>query len=1155
MGSLSLGEHCEQSLGGYELQGGGLRDSGGGGGGGGSALAVDVSSSSDDDEELRALFRAEREGKPAAAVMAKEEPRQQSEVPGAAGRQPAPALKASGETLAALDALLDEAGSLTTARASAPAHDSREDLDTGDSQGEDSQHEFAYDGVTYLRNGYGEVTNPESDERVGEWERGAIEWDSEEAKEQHEAHIDFRPAKRHRTAPESGGPLRCPAMTIGAVGTVTPGAHPISTRDLQPAAEVIDCDEAWNAIAADDEEEALKLSLRPAAEVFSTTDRHERTNAMMARDEELARQIQEDWNRREAQPPEEEGMRHQNAVVDDETIARQLQEELNRGWGQSVQIGASQFQHGHSVQDGLAPAGTAASSRAAAVPVLQIKFLTYNLWFDESNREGRMAGIVDVIQKKNPHIVAFQEMIPEFVDLLKPALDTIGYRMELQNGGRDPYFVGLAVRTPLKFASITFDPFPNSQMGRGLLWGLITGPTGTSPILAGSVHLESWAGPNNPGIRQRQHQLQQCLTSMSRAAMRQRVIGAALVLGDMNWNDKTDGDMGTLLQAAAQGNQISTGGWSVRDIWSELRPGQQGWTYDGKANDMLANSLQGRFDRAILLSNTSDAASHGKIWKPSSIGMCGKQTLPGLHRRLGSGRTLPVLPSDHFGLLGVLKCADLSTGSLSSSVTPCAHPAGAVNSSARRQALTPVQVSVRLVMPGAVLLSGRERFVLPVRRTDTIATIRQRIGDEAGCVDVAHVKLILLGVQLEPQADDRTAVSVGIQEGSEIVAVLPPRSDTVQLKVKLVINSSEMQTTNGSTDIAIQIEVQKTVADLKQKICADANLTSQNQLTLIYDGKALTNDHAKLRELRLKHSAQVVAVMAAKRDQSTGDRKSGAAIGAGSGGVAAAAVAVRGHAYLHSLRVAWDRRSSQQTIQEFCLQNPPSTTSGTPDGWIWLFSDSPSRATKSKNCKESDPDYESILAPMRDANRAGRPRKKKEKDRVITQLLQAAKLAGETSGKFILMPHCRHADEAWRLVATLFADGKLGHTAKISSADQGASAGGGSQQADTHVICVYVDIFDVSMVTRCAKELFSLNKRLPSGCRTFSGRIKPDVFTNLLLNADNDCKLPVTLSAFYSPVLSEEFGTPTYCLSLHTSVQLPVWVSSRYRNARSPCFW
>ena len=966
------------------------------------APAGDPSSSDDDDEELRALFRAEKEGKRAADVM--RETQRDTDKERQAGRdserarvmpqdERAPAVKASSETLAALDALLDEAGSATATRGS--------EEDSEESQEEEgSQEDFVYDGVTYLRNAHGEVTNPETDERVGEWDQGEIEWDSEEAKEQHEGHIDFRPAKRRRRTAGSG----CTSLrratfdsdSCDAVPTAAVAADTSSATHLQPA-EVIDCDEVWNAMAADEEEkEALKLSLRPAAEVFGTVGSHELANDT-ARDEELARQIQADWNRGGGQSP---------AVVDDEMIARRLQEELNRNGAQ---------------QNRFDLADTAGAQRAAALPVLQIRFMTYNLWFDESNRAARMGGILDIIQKKNPHIIAFQEMIPEFVALLKPALERIGYRVELQNGGQEPYFVGLAVCAPLKFEYVAFDPFPSSQMGRGLLWGLITGPVGTRPVLAGSVHLESFAGKKNPGTRQRQEQLHRCLASMSSAAER-HVVGSAVILGDMNWNDQTDGDMRILLQATEQGSQRITDGWSVRDVWTELHPGEHGWSYDGRANAMLANTLQARFDRAILLSKLSDVGACGKIWTPSSIGLCGKRPLPGLHRRMDSGRMLAVLPSDHFGVLGVLKCAEMSSGVPSTSL---------VNSA----------------------------------------------------------------------------------------AVLPPRSDSIRLKVRLVINSSEIRPVKRNTEIETQIELQKTVADLKHQICTDAKLTTKHsQLTLIHDGKALNNGHTKLLELKLKHLDQVVAVVAAK--PASGGLATG---GAGSGGAAAAAVAAPRRSSLQSRRVCWDSRSSHQNVQQFCEANPPSTTTGVPDGWIWLFSEVPrSSATAPANCK---PDYETILAPMRDANRGGRSRKKKEKDHAIAQLLQAAKSAGETSGKFILMPHSRHADDVWRLVATSFADGKLGHTAKISSADQGASSGGGSQQANAHVICVYVDIFDVSMVTRCAKELFSLNHRLPSGCPTFSGKIKPDIFTNLLLNAGNDCKLPVTLSAFYSPVLSEECGT------------------------------
>ena len=270
------------------------------------ASAGDPSSSSDDDdEELRALFRAEKEGKRAADVMREpaRETQRETDKERQAGRdrqaekessmpqdERLPAAKASSDTLAALDALLDAADSATATRGS------EEDSDEAQDE-EESQDEFVCDGVTYLRNADGEVTNPETDERVGEWEQGEINWDSEEAKEQHEGHIDFRPAKRRRRAGTSGCTSLRPVGfdSIGAVPTAAVARETSNATQSQPG-EVIDCDEVWNAMAAEEEEkEALELSLRPAAEVFGV-GRHELDNDT-ARDEELARQMQEDWNR------------------------------------------------------------------------------------------------------------------------------------------------------------------------------------------------------------------------------------------------------------------------------------------------------------------------------------------------------------------------------------------------------------------------------------------------------------------------------------------------------------------------------------------------------------------------------------------------------------------------------------------------------------------------------------------------------------------------------------------------------------------------------------------------------------------------------------------------------------------------------------------
>ncbi|KAL2495405.1 endonuclease/exonuclease/phosphatase family protein [Forsythia ovata] len=57
--------------------------------------------------------------------------------------------------------------------------------------------------------------------------------------------------------------------------------------------------------------------------------------------------------------------------------------------------------------------------------------------------------------------------------------------------------------------------------------------------------------------------------------------------GDMNWDDKLDGQFPL------------SDGWI--DAWTELRPGEVGWTYDTKSNKMLSGNrtLQKRLDRFV----------------------------------------------------------------------------------------------------------------------------------------------------------------------------------------------------------------------------------------------------------------------------------------------------------------------------------------------------------------------------------------------------------------------------------------------------------------------------------------------------------------------------------------------------------------------------
>ena len=92
-------------------------------------------------------------------------------------------------------------------------------------------------------------------------------------------------------------------------------------------------------------------------------------------------------------------------------------------------------------------------------------------------------------------------------------------------------------------------------------------------------------------------------------------------------------------------------GWA--DVWSVLRPAEAGYTYDAAENAMLGSWKQGlrkRLDRIVFKSVDYEAAS---------IKLVGTAPLAGQfydkQYRNGGARRLPVLPSDHFGLLCTLR--------------------------------------------------------------------------------------------------------------------------------------------------------------------------------------------------------------------------------------------------------------------------------------------------------------------------------------------------------------------------------------------------------------------------------------------------------------------------------------------------------------------
>ncbi|XP_026392990.1 uncharacterized protein LOC113288236 isoform X2 [Papaver somniferum] len=231
-----------------------------------------------------------------------------------------------------------------------------------------------------------------------------------------------------------------------------------------------------------------------------------------------------------------------------------------------------------------------------------LKVLSYNVWFNEDlELHKRMKALGDLIQLHTPDVICLQELS----------------------------------KSPVK--SFSCKPFSNSIMGRELCSTEIEvggGGGGSKQLVIATSHLESPC-PAPPTWNQ--------MFSKERVAQAKEAIlilkGSPNVIlgGDMNWDDKLDGQFPL------------PDGWV--DAWIELNPGDNGYTYDTKSNQMLSGNrtLQKQLDRFM---------GFLQDFKICGIELIGRDELPGLSYCKGKkvkGKLqklmLPVLPSDHYGLL------------------------------------------------------------------------------------------------------------------------------------------------------------------------------------------------------------------------------------------------------------------------------------------------------------------------------------------------------------------------------------------------------------------------------------------------------------------------------------------------------------------------
>ncbi|CAL5409486.1 unnamed protein product [Camellia sinensis] len=279
-------------------------------------------------------------------------------------------------------------------------------------------------------------------------------------------------------------------------------------------------------------------------------------------------------------------------------------------------------------------------------PGTELKILSYNVCFREDLEiHKRMKAVGDLIQMHSPDLICFQEVTFKIYDIFQQSSWWKLYRCSVSSvmAYTKPSFcmqVNSDVRsdavTPhnlqlskLPVNSYSRKPFSNSTMDRELCVAEVE-VQADMPLVVATSHLKGpGPGPRNwdqSFSKERVDQAKEALTFLKKNVN-------VIFCGDMNWDDDLYGQFPLL------------NGWV--DAWVQLKPRENGWTYDTKSNKMLNDDwpVQKRLDRFVC--NLRD-------FKIRGIDMIGMEAIPGLsYWKKGKNNVdkRPVFPSDHYGLL------------------------------------------------------------------------------------------------------------------------------------------------------------------------------------------------------------------------------------------------------------------------------------------------------------------------------------------------------------------------------------------------------------------------------------------------------------------------------------------------------------------------
>jgi endonuclease/exonuclease/phosphatase family metal-dependent hydrolase len=237
----------------------------------------------------------------------------------------------------------------------------------------------------------------------------------------------------------------------------------------------------------------------------------------------------------------------------------------------------------------------------------QLTVTTFNIWNDPYFAAERHFAIVELVSKRGPDIMLFQEVTPDALEILlgHPWVREHCFCAAVTDNGVGSYGMLLLSRIPLR--SVVYTRLP-SRMSRGFLQAEVI--VGGIRTVVCSVHLDS----GKASARLRGRQLLRVFSAL-------RSVDDAIVLGDFNMRD-------------TENDQILA---PFIDVWPALRPHEPGFTEDTSINLMRLDARNKqrhvRFDRALL---------KGPTWAAASIDLLGTEPLSDALPR--------IFPSDHFGV-------------------------------------------------------------------------------------------------------------------------------------------------------------------------------------------------------------------------------------------------------------------------------------------------------------------------------------------------------------------------------------------------------------------------------------------------------------------------------------------------------------------------